>query len=109
MTRSAGLLNRFLVSSDYSAYYRILNDLRSDNAPTSDYTLITSVSGKIEYTLAMIRGHIDPQRFHGAVENVKMKRRFVFYYSSVDARREELPRGHLWLAAFRNIEARHDF
>lgn len=49
MTRSVSPLNRFLVSSDYSVYYRKVKQLKGEPQSTSDYALATLSSGAVEY------------------------------------------------------------
>ena len=58
MTRSAPLLNRFLVSSQYSVYYRKARHLEWKPPPTSDYTLITSLAGEIDYAIGSASGKL---------------------------------------------------
>jgi AraC family transcriptional regulator len=48
MTRSAPLLNRFLVSSEYSVYYRKSKQLKWETPPTSDYTLVALLAGQLD-------------------------------------------------------------
>ena len=58
MTRAAPLLNRFLISSEYSVYYRKLKQLKWETPPTSDYTLLTTSSGQLDYVLGDVRGRL---------------------------------------------------
>ena len=58
MTRSAPLLNRFLVSPDYSVYYRKARHLEWEPPPTSNYTLIASLSGEIDYAIGSASGKL---------------------------------------------------
>lgn len=58
MTRSAPLLNRFLISSEYSVYYRKFKQLKWETPPTSDYTLLTTLSGQLDYAVGDGRGHL---------------------------------------------------
>ena len=48
--------NRFFVSPDFSIYYRAAKQLTWQNQATTGYSLLTTVSGKLDYTL-------DDQRF----------------------------------------------
>ena len=61
MTRSPAL-NRFLVSSDYSVYYRKAKQFQWESTPGSDYLLVTPLSGHLEYTTNNERGHLDSSR-----------------------------------------------
>jgi AraC-like DNA-binding protein len=56
MIRSLPPLNRFFVSPDYSVYYRRAKHLHWQNQATTGYSLLTTLSGKLDYTL-------DDQRF----------------------------------------------
>ncbi len=58
MTRSPAL-NRFLVSSDYSVYYRKAKQFKWDSTPSPDYLLITPVSGRLEYSAGTTRGELN--------------------------------------------------
>ena len=51
MTRPLAQLNRFLVSSDYSVFYRRAKQLIWQNQATSGYSLLTTLEGKLEYSL----------------------------------------------------------
>lgn len=55
MTRSPAL-NRFLVSSDYSVYYRKAKQLTWDSGPGSDYLLVVPLKGQVEYSADDVRG-----------------------------------------------------
>jgi len=44
-------LNRFFVSPDFSVYFRRAKQLLWQNQATSGYSLLTTVSGKLEYTI----------------------------------------------------------
>jgi AraC-like DNA-binding protein len=59
MTRSAPLLNRFLVSSEYSVYFRQAKQLKWETPPTSDYALITSLSGQVDFATVSARGQFN--------------------------------------------------
>ena len=61
MTRSPAL-NRFLVSSDYSVYYRKAKQFRWDSTPSSDYLLITPVSGSLEFSAEIVNGELNSAR-----------------------------------------------
>jgi AraC-like DNA-binding protein len=50
MTRSVSPINRFLITSDYSTYYRKVSQLKWESQPTSDYAIATLFSGELEYT-----------------------------------------------------------
>lgn len=58
MTRAAPLLNRFLISSDYSVYYRKLKQLKWETPPTSHYTLLTTLPGQLDYAVGDVRGQL---------------------------------------------------
>lgn len=58
MTRTAALLNRFLISSEYSVYYRKLKQLKWEAPPTSDYTLLATRSGQLDYAVGDVRGQL---------------------------------------------------
>jgi len=45
------MLNRFFVSPDFSVYYRKAKQLVWQNQATSGYALLTTLSGKLEYTV----------------------------------------------------------
>lgn len=51
MTRSLSLLNRFLVSPEYSVYYRRAKHLQWQNQASTGYSLLTVLKGKLEYNL----------------------------------------------------------
>ncbi|HSE33743.1 MAG TPA: AraC family transcriptional regulator [Pyrinomonadaceae bacterium] len=57
MTRSPAL-KRFLVSSDYSVYYRKAKQLKFHSAPSSDYQLLTPLLGHLEYSAGDVRGEL---------------------------------------------------
>lgn len=57
MTRSTAPLNRFLVGSDYSVYYREVSHFDLSSAPGSDYTIIAPLTGKLRYFED--NGHVD--------------------------------------------------
>jgi len=61
MTRSPAL-NRFLVSSDYSVYYRKAKQFRWDFIPSSDYLLISPVSGNLKFSVRIADGELDSTR-----------------------------------------------
>jgi AraC-like DNA-binding protein len=52
MTRSVPPLNRFLISADYSVYYRRVSQLKWESQPSSDYAIATLSEGELEYTTA---------------------------------------------------------
>ena len=43
--------NRFFVSPDFSVFYRAAKQLTWQNQATSDYSLLTTLSGKLDYTV----------------------------------------------------------
>ena len=45
------MLNRFFVSPDFSVYFRRAKQLLWQNQATSGYSLLSTVSGKLEYTI----------------------------------------------------------
>ena len=51
MTRALAQLNRFFVSPDFSVYYRKAKQLVWENQVTSGYSLLTTLSGKVDYTV----------------------------------------------------------
>ena len=61
MTRSPAL-NRFLVSSDYSVYYRKAKQFQWESTPGSDYLLVTPLSGHLEYSTNNEHGRLDSPR-----------------------------------------------
>jgi AraC family transcriptional regulator len=58
MTRSSAL-NRFLVSSDYSVYYRKTKQFRWDSIPSSAYLLIAPLSGSLEYSAGTVDSELN--------------------------------------------------
>lgn len=58
MTRSAPLRNRFLVGSEFSVYYRKAKHFEWVPPPTSDYSLITSLAGEIDYAIGSVNGRL---------------------------------------------------
>jgi AraC-like DNA-binding protein len=60
MTRSAPVLNRFLVSSEYSVYYRKAKQLKWETQPTTEYTLVTLFGGRLDYFDGNLRGELRP-------------------------------------------------
>ena len=60
MTRSVPPLNRFLVSSEYSVFYRKANQLKWQTQPTTEYTLVTLFSGRLDYSDGKVRGELSP-------------------------------------------------
>jgi AraC-like DNA-binding protein len=50
MTRSVSPINRFLITSDYSAYYRKVRQLKWESQPTSDYAIATLFAGDLHYS-----------------------------------------------------------
>ena len=61
MTRSPAL-NRFLVSSDYSVYYRKAKQFRWDSTPSSDYLLVSPFSGRLEFSAGIADGELNSAR-----------------------------------------------
>jgi len=61
MTRSPAL-NRFLVCSEYSVYYRKAKHFEWESTPGSDYLLVTPLSGHLEYSTNSERGYLDSSR-----------------------------------------------
>jgi len=51
MTRPVAQLNRFFVSPDFSVYYRRAKQLVWQNQATSGYSLLTTLDGRLDYTL----------------------------------------------------------
>jgi len=62
MTRSVSPLNRFLISSDYSVYYRKVRQLKWEAQPTSDYAIATLFSGELEYATSNRIGNLQPSQ-----------------------------------------------
>ena len=60
MTRSVPPLNRFLVSSEYSVFYRKASQLKWQTQPTTEYTLVTLFSGRLDYSDGNVRGELSP-------------------------------------------------
>ena len=58
MTSSLPHLNRFFVCSDYSVYYRRVKQLRWESQATSGYSLLTVLSGRLNYTAGDKRGEL---------------------------------------------------
>ena len=56
MTRALAQHNRFFVSPDFSVYYRKAKKLVWQNQATTGYSLLTTLSGKLDYT-------VDDKRF----------------------------------------------
>src|ERR1044072_5677243 len=56
MTRPLAQLNRFFVSPEFSVHYRKAKQLVWQNQATSGYSLLTTLSGKLDYA-------VDDQRF----------------------------------------------
>ena len=61
MTRSPAL-NRFLVSSDYSVYYRKAKQFRWNSTPSSDYLLVSPFSGRLEFSGGIADGELNSAR-----------------------------------------------
>jgi len=61
MTRSPAL-NRFLVSSDYSVYYRKAKQFRWDSTPSPDYLLVSPFSGRLEFSGGIADGELNSAR-----------------------------------------------
>ena len=51
MTRPLTQLNRFFVSTDYSIHYRKAKQLHWQNQASSGYSLLTTLDGRLDYTL----------------------------------------------------------
>ena len=51
MTRALAQLNRFFVSPDFSVYYRKAKQLVWQNQATSGYSLLTTLTGKLDYSV----------------------------------------------------------
>jgi len=51
MTRPLAQLNRFFVTPDFSVHYRRAKQLLWQNQPASGYSLLTTLSSKLEYTI----------------------------------------------------------
>lgn len=51
MTRPLAQHNRFFVSPDFSVYYRRAKQLAWQNQATTGYSLLTTLSGKLDYTV----------------------------------------------------------
>jgi AraC-like DNA-binding protein len=51
-------LSRFLVSSDYSAYYRRVKQLQWENQAISAYALLTLLDGRLNYTSDLKQGEL---------------------------------------------------
>lgn len=54
------MLNRFFVSPDFSVYYRKAKQLVWQNQATSGYSLLTTLTGKLDYTLNNQRFTLNP-------------------------------------------------
>jgi AraC family transcriptional regulator len=52
MTRPQAQVNRFFVSPEFSVYYRRAKEVDWQNQATSGYSLLTTLSGRLEYTVA---------------------------------------------------------
>ena len=51
MTRPLAQVHRFFVSPEFSIYYRRAKQLAWQNQATSGYSLLTSVGGRLDYTV----------------------------------------------------------
>src|ERR1041385_5704521 len=51
MTRPLPQVNRFFVSPEFSVYYRRTKQLSWQNQATSGYSLLATLSGKLDYTI----------------------------------------------------------
>ena len=51
MTRPLAQVNRFFVSPEFSVYYRRAKQLAWQNQATSGYSLLTSLGGRLDYTV----------------------------------------------------------
>ena len=60
MTRSAPPLNRYLVSSEYSVFYRKSNHLKWQTQSTTEYTLVTLFAGRLHYSNGNDSGQLSP-------------------------------------------------
>ncbi|HEX6732147.1 MAG TPA: helix-turn-helix domain-containing protein [Pyrinomonadaceae bacterium] len=62
MIRSVSPINRFLISADYSVYYRKVSQLKWESQPSSDYAIVTLSAGELEYTTANEVGKLQPSQ-----------------------------------------------
>lgn len=62
MTRSVSPINRFLISVDYSVYYRKVSQLTWESQASSDYAIATLSAGELEYTTANEVGKLEPSQ-----------------------------------------------
>lgn len=60
MTRSVSPLSRFLITSDFSVYYRRVKQLKLEAQPTSDYAIAITFAGEIDYTTSDEAGKLQP-------------------------------------------------
>jgi AraC-like DNA-binding protein len=58
MTRSVSPINRFLITSDYSAYYRKVRQLKWESQPTSEYAIATLFAGDLHYSTSNGSGNL---------------------------------------------------
>jgi AraC-like DNA-binding protein len=73
MTRSVSPLNRFLISSDYSVYYREVRQLKWEAPATPDYAVATLFSGELEYTSSNGIGKLYPSEVLILEPNTNLK------------------------------------
>jgi AraC-like DNA-binding protein len=73
MTRSVSPLNRFLISSDYSVYYREVRQLNWEAQATPDYAVATLFSGELEYTSSKGIGKLYPSEVLILEPNTNLK------------------------------------
>ncbi|HKE56448.1 MAG TPA: AraC family transcriptional regulator [Pyrinomonadaceae bacterium] len=56
-------LSRFLVSSDFSVYYRRVKQLHWDNQAISAYALLAVIDGQLSYTSGLKKGELEANDF----------------------------------------------
>ena len=59
MTRPLAQVNRFFVSPEFSVYYRRAKQLGWQNQATSGYSLLTSLGGRLDYTVDSKRATLE--------------------------------------------------
>ena len=59
MTRPLAQVNRFFVSPEFSIYYRRAKQLAWQNQATSGYSLLTSLGGRLDYTVDSKRATLE--------------------------------------------------
>lgn len=62
MTRSISPINRFLITSDYSVYYREVRQLKWELQPASDYAIATLFAGDLHYSTSNGSGNLHPSQ-----------------------------------------------